>query len=337
LKTKAKKERGKFALNEYDIIIIGGGVAGMSAAIEAKRNGINNIIIFEREDDLGGILNQCIHADYNMEGYEVKLTGPEYAQILIDKVEELNIEYKLNTMVLEIKDDKSIVAVNDKEGIINIKTKAIILATGCSEMPKGDMNILYNGCAGIYTVGAVQKFVNIEGVLPGKEVVILGSGNIGLIMARRMVLEGANVKLIVEYMDHPRGLKKNIIDCIDAFDIPLKLNSTIIDIYGKDRIEGVTIGQVDKQGEIIEGTKEYVKCDTLLLSVDLVPEIELLTNLETGIHTKNCLSPENRYSEMEDKGIFVCGNALYIHEEINSIYEESKAIGKKAASYCIMY
>lgn len=232
-------------------------------------------MILEREDQLGGILNQCIHSGFGLHTFKEELTGPEYAERYIEKIKKNNISYKLNTMVLDISKDKKITAVNEEDGIVELQSKAVILAMGCRERPRGAINIPGSRCAGIYTAGTAQKFVNIEGYMPGKEVVILGSGDIGLIMARRMTLEGAEVKAVVEIMPYSSGLKRNIVQCLDDFNIPLKLSHTVIDIKGKERVEGVTIAKVDEKRKPIRGTEEYISCDTLLLSVGLLPENEL--------------------------------------------------------------
>lgn len=316
-----------------DLVIIGGGPAGMSAAISAYENGIRDIIILERDSSLGGILQQCIHNGFGLHKFGEELTGPEYAWKYEKKVRELGIEYKLNTMVLDISDDKVITATNSENGLFQIEARAIILAMGCRERAKGALNIAGTRPAGIYSAGTAQKFVNLEGYMPGSEVVILGSGDIGLIMARRMTLEGARVKAVCELMPYSGGLARNIEQCLNDFDIPLKLSHTVTEIHGKDRVEAVTIAKVDENRKPIKGTEEYIECDTLLLSVGLIPENELTKGAEISLDriTNGAVVDQDRQTSRA--GIFACGNVLHVHDLVDFVSEEAEIAGKSAAEY----
>lgn len=262
-------------MNSYDIVIVGGGPAGLAAAEAARNEGAQSILILERDKELGGILNQCIHNGFGLHTFKEELTGPEYAARFIERVEALHIEYRLNTMVIDISKDKVITAMSREDGLYQLQAKAVILAMGCRERPRGALNIPGYRPAGIFSAGTAQRLVNMEGYMPGREVVILGSGDIGLIMARRMTLEGAKVKVVAELMPYSGGLKRNIVQCLDDFGIPLKLSHTVVDIDGKERVKGVTLAKVDEHMKPIAGTEEYIPCDTLLLSVGLLPENEL--------------------------------------------------------------
>lgn len=320
-------------MKKYDIVIIGGGPAGLAAAAAAKKNGIDSILILERDKELGGILNQCIHNGFGLHTFKEELTGPEYAQRFIDQVNVLGIEYFLNTMVMDISHEKVVTAMNRTDGLFEIQAKAIILAMGCRERSRGALNIPGYRPAGIYSAGTAQRLVNMEGLMPGREVVILGSGDIGLIMARRMTLEGAKVKVVAELMPYSGGLKRNIVQCLDDYGIPLKLSHTVVDIKGKERLEGVTLAEVDKTGKPIPGTEEEYSCDTLLLSVGLIPENELSRGMGVEMSKVTSGPVVNESLETNIEGVFACGNVLHVHDLVDFVSEEAGTAGKNAAAY----
>lgn len=316
-----------------DLVIIGGGPAGMSAAIAAYENGIRDILILERDSSLGGILQQCIHNGFGLHKFGEELTGPEYAWRYEKRIKELGIEYKLNTMVLDISENKVITATNTDDGLFTIEAKAVILAMGCRERAKGALNIAGTRPSGIYSAGTAQKLVNMEGYMPGKNVVILGSGDIGLIMARRMTLEGASVKAVCELMPYSGGLARNIEQCLNDFNIPLKLSHTVVKIHGRERLEGVTIARVDENRKPISETSEFIPCDTLLLSVGLIPENELSKSagIELDRITSGAIVDQDRQTEVE--GIFACGNVLHVHDLVDFVSNEAEIAGASAAEY----
>ncbi len=320
-------------MKSYDIVIVGGGPAGLAAAASAKENGIDSILILERDKELGGILNQCIHNGFGLHTFKEELTGPEYAGRFIEKVEALNIEYMLNTMVMDISKDKVVTAMNREEGLFEIQAKAVILAMGCRERPRGALNTPGYRPAGIFSAGTAQRLVNMEGYLPGREVVILGSGDIGLIMARRMTLEGAKVKVVAELMPYSGGLKRNIVQCLDDYGIPLKLSHTVVDIDGKERVKGITLAKVDDKGKPIAGTEEYIPCDTLLLSVGLIPENELSRGLGIDMERVTSGPVVNESLETSMEGVFACGNVLHVHDLVDFVSEEAAMAGKNAVRY----
>lgn len=320
-------------MKSYDIVVIGGGPAGLAAAAAAKRSGIDSILILERDKELGGILNQCIHNGFGLHTFKEELTGPEYAHRFIEQVQELNIEYCLNTMVIDISHEKVVTAMNREEGLFEIQAKAVILAMGCRERSRGALNIPGYRPAGIYSAGTAQRLVNMEGFMPGREVVILGSGDIGLIMARRMTLEGAKVKVVAELMPYSGGLKRNIVQCLDDFGIPLKLSHTVVEIRGKERLTGITLAQVDGRGKPIPGTEEDYDCDTLLLSVGLIPENELSRGMGVDIEPITAGPSVNESLETNIDGVFACGNVLHVHDLVDYVSEEAAAAGENAAKY----
>ena len=320
-------------MKQVNIVIIGGGPAGMSAAIAAYEAGERDILILERDSSLGGILQQCIHNGFGLHKFGEELAGPEYAWRYEKKVKELGIPYQLNTMVLDVSADKVITATNTEQGIFTIQAKAVILAMGCRERPRGALNIAGFRPAGIYSAGMAQKLVNMKGYMPGKNVVILGSGDIGLIMARRMTLEGAKVHAVCELMPYSGGLARNIEQCLNDFNIPLKLSHTVVQIHGKERLEGVTVAKVDERRTPIAGTEEYIPCDTLLLSVGLIPENELSRGAGIPMDrvTGGALVDQDR--ETEISGIFACGNVLHVHDLVDYVSEEAELAGRGAVAY----
>ena len=318
---------------EYDIVVVGGGPAGLAAAVAARDAGAAGILILERDREPGGILNQCIHNGFGLHTFREELTGPEYAARFIAMVRERGIVCMTDTMVTDIGSDKTVTAVNRTEGVFRIRAGAVVLAMGCRERARGALHIPGSRPAGIFSAGTAQRLVNMEGYLPGREVVILGSGDIGLIMARRMTLEGAKVKVVAELMPYSGGLKRNIVQCLDDFGIPLKLSHTVVAIRGRERVEGVTLARVDAAGKPVPGTEEDYGCDTLLLSVGLIPDNELTRGMGVEMDAVTAGPVVNESLETNVPGVFACGNVLHVHDLVDYVSEEAARAGRNAAAF----
>ena len=319
-------------MRQIDLVVIGSGAAGMAAAIEAKKNGVNDLLILEKDEKLGGILNQCIHNGFGLTEFKEELTGPEYLQRFVDEVKRLEIPYKLNAQVIDLTKDKVITYSSKEDGLVKLQAKAIIMATGCYERNAGAIMLPGDRCSGIITAGTAQRYLNINGLMVGKRVVILGSGDIGLIMARRLTLEGAKVLCVSEIMPYSAGLNRNIQQCLIDYDIPLYLSRTVSKVIGKDRLEKVILSAVDENLQIIPNTEMEFECDTLILSVGLIPYVSLLNYIDCPISsTKGAVV--NQYMETMIPGIFTAGNCLHVHDVVDFVSQEARLAGRSAALY----